>query len=184
MEIFTHSHSLTGHFIFSKCQCKNRCFSQSEIIPHFIAKYVLQAIVNSRVGLTIENWNFSKTYFECIEPRVYCDFCLIKPVEIKPEKGIQIHPNNLATNENESRIFVKINKKVTRKLIGKHKRNETKAQKNGELNLPPPQVVEHKDIGAISHWYIGCEHVDPLPPQTPHASTFFDEPIRKSQPTR
>lgn len=49
---------------------------------------------------------------------------------------------------------------------------------------PPPQVTEHKDIGAMSHWYIGCEHVEPLPPQTPHASTFFDEPIRKSQPTR
>lgn len=53
-----------------------------------------------------------------------------------------------------------------------------------KYHLPPPQVTEHNDIGAISHWYIGCEHVDPLPPHTPHASTFFDEPIRKSHPTR
>lgn len=51
-------------------------------------------------------------------------------------------------------------------------------------NLPPPQVTEHKDIGAISQWYSGCEHEPPSPPHTPHSSTFFALPIFKSQPTR
>lgn len=88
-------------------------------------------------------------------------------------------------NENESQIFVKINKtKLLENKLGTPNGIKQWRENNGVLYLPPPQVVEHKDIGAISHWYIGCEHVDPLPPQTPHASTFFDEPIRKSQPTR
>jgi hypothetical protein len=49
--------------------------------------------------------------------------------------------------------------------------------------LPPPHDTEHCDIGAISQWYSGWEHVDPSPPQTPHESIFFVEPIFRSQPT-